>query len=168
MGTRVLMVFDLPYAVKPDYDFAAARYLSNGQLDATFGIDGKVSTDFGQAGFDRARSAVLQADGRIVAAGFATTLNGGHENFAAVRYGADDGLDLRTILRARNSEAGGADEGHHRESREHGVTHGAAPYHGRFGALDDRRARRERDVLRREWGKSTHFLEEKWRWKSMS
>ena len=23
MSTRVLMVFDLPYAVKPDYDFAA-------------------------------------------------------------------------------------------------------------------------------------------------
>src|SRR4029450_2106701 len=54
------------------YDFAAVRYLSNGTLDTTFGAGGKVSTDFGDRGFDRAHSAALQADGKIVAAGFAT------------------------------------------------------------------------------------------------
>jgi uncharacterized delta-60 repeat protein len=75
-----------------DYDFAAARYLANGQPDPAFGQGGKVSTDF-SGGFDRARTAVLQADGRIVAAGFAIRPNGSHENFAAVRYLADGMLD---------------------------------------------------------------------------
>jgi hypothetical protein len=34
-------------------------------------VAGKVHTDFGDQNFDRARSAVIQSDGRIVAAGFA-------------------------------------------------------------------------------------------------
>jgi uncharacterized delta-60 repeat protein len=75
-----------------DYDFAAARYLSNGQLDAAFGTAGKTSTDFGR-GFDRARTAALQPDGSVVAAGFAIRRNGSHENFAAVRYLPDGALD---------------------------------------------------------------------------
>ncbi len=75
------------------YDFAAARYLSNGMIDATFGVAGKVSNDFGAAGFDRARSAALQADGKIVAAGFAISQNGGVQNFAVARYTANGILD---------------------------------------------------------------------------
>src|SRR4029077_9632668 len=68
------------------YDFAAARYLSNGSIDTTFGVAGKVHTDFGDQNFDRARSAALQPDGRIVAAGFAISQNGGVQNFAVARY----------------------------------------------------------------------------------
>ena len=68
------------------YDFAAVRYLSNGTIDTTFGVAGKVSTDFGDQNFDRAHSAALQADGRIVAAGFAISQNGGVQNFAVARY----------------------------------------------------------------------------------
>ena len=75
-----------------DYDFAAARYLANGQLDPAFGTGGKVSTDFAR-GFDRARTAALQPDGSIVAAGFAIRTSGIHENFAAVRYLPDGALD---------------------------------------------------------------------------
>src|SRR4029078_6409282 len=41
------------------YDFAAARYLSNGTIDTTFGVGGRVRTDFGDRNFDRARSAAL-------------------------------------------------------------------------------------------------------------
>ena len=37
------------------YDFAAARYFSNGTLDTTFGVAGKVHTDFGDQNFDRAQ-----------------------------------------------------------------------------------------------------------------
>ena len=37
------------------YDFAAARYLSNGTIDTTFGVAGKVSTDFGVVSIGRAR-----------------------------------------------------------------------------------------------------------------
>lgn len=75
------------------YDFAAVRYLSNGTIDTTFGVAGKVSTDFGVAGFDRARSAALQTDGRIVAAGFAISQNGVFQNFAVARYTSSGVLD---------------------------------------------------------------------------
>ena len=75
------------------YDFAAARYLSNGTIDTTFGVAGKVRTDFGDQNFDRARSAALQPDGRIVAAGFAISHNGGVQNFAVARYTSNGVLD---------------------------------------------------------------------------
>jgi uncharacterized delta-60 repeat protein len=75
------------------YDFAAVRYLSNGTIDTTFGSAGKVSTDFGTRGFDRAQSAALQADGKIVAAGFAISVSGASENFAVVRYTSNGVLD---------------------------------------------------------------------------
>ena len=75
------------------YDFAAVRYFSNGTIDTTFGVAGKVRTDFGDQNFDRARSAALQPDGRIVAAGFAISQNGGVQNFAVARYTSNGILD---------------------------------------------------------------------------
>jgi uncharacterized delta-60 repeat protein len=75
------------------YDFAAARYLSNGAIDTTFGVAGKVRTDFGDQNFDRARSAALQSDGKIVAAGFAISQGGGVQNFAVARYTSSGVLD---------------------------------------------------------------------------
>ena len=75
------------------YDFAAARYLSDGTIDTTFGVAGKLTTDFGDQNFDRARSAALQPDGRIVAAGFAISQNGGVQNFAVARYTSSGVLD---------------------------------------------------------------------------
>jgi uncharacterized delta-60 repeat protein len=75
------------------YDFAAARYLSDGPLDTTFGVAGKVNTDFGSRNFDRAQSAALQPDGRIVAAGFAISRNGSAQNFAVARYTSNGVLD---------------------------------------------------------------------------
>jgi len=75
------------------YDFAAVRYLSNGTLDTTFGVAGKVHTDFGDQNFDRARSAVLQPDAKIVAAGFAISQNGLSQNFAVTRYTSNGVLD---------------------------------------------------------------------------
>lgn len=75
------------------YDFAAARYLSNGTIDTTFGVAGKVRTDFGDQNFDRARSAALQPDGRIVAAGFAISHGGGVQKFAVARYTSNGVLD---------------------------------------------------------------------------
>jgi uncharacterized delta-60 repeat protein len=75
------------------YDFAAVRYLTDGTIDTTFGVAGKVTTDFGVAGFDRAQSAALQPDGRVVAAGFAISQNGGVQNFAVARYSSNGILD---------------------------------------------------------------------------
>jgi uncharacterized delta-60 repeat protein len=73
-------------------DFALVRYRSNGNLDQSFGTGGKVTTDFtGSSGGDQANALVVQADGKLVAAGFA----GGPEgtDFALARYNPDGSLD---------------------------------------------------------------------------
>ncbi len=68
-------------------DFALARYNPDGTLDASFGISGKVLTDFG--GYDAANDLALQADGKIVLAGVGGVFNG----FAVARYNTDGTLD---------------------------------------------------------------------------
>jgi uncharacterized delta-60 repeat protein len=70
----------------PVHVFASARYDSNGTLDTTFDTDGKVFTAFGGLTAD-GRDAVLQADGKLVVAGFA----GGR--FAVARYNPNGSLD---------------------------------------------------------------------------
>jgi uncharacterized delta-60 repeat protein len=75
------------------YDFAAARYLSNGTLDNTFGTGGIVTTDFGVHDLDIAYSAALQTDGKIVAAGTTISNGGVSEDFALARYNSNGTLD---------------------------------------------------------------------------
>jgi uncharacterized delta-60 repeat protein len=75
------------------YDFAAARYLSDGRVDTAFGVEGRVRTDFGAHGFDQARSAVLAPNGKIVAAGFAVSEEGLQQRFAVARYTSNGVLD---------------------------------------------------------------------------
>jgi uncharacterized delta-60 repeat protein len=75
------------------YDFAAARYNANGSLDSGFGTGGKVELDFGNHDFDRAHAAALQADGKIVAAGFAISNGGLTQPFALARWNANGTLD---------------------------------------------------------------------------
>jgi uncharacterized delta-60 repeat protein len=71
-------------------DFALVRYNRDGTLDTSFGSGGRVTTDFAGAG-DVGRSIALQADGRILMAGYAS--NGATADFALVRYNADGSLD---------------------------------------------------------------------------
>ena len=57
-------------AGQPGLDkFALARYNSDGTLDATFGVKGKVMTDF-TSGSDSASGVAIQADGKIVVVGW--------------------------------------------------------------------------------------------------
>jgi uncharacterized delta-60 repeat protein len=72
------------------YDFALARYNSNGSLDTTFDGDGRVVTDVNGAD-DFGYALVLQADNKIVVAGSASS--GAYANFALVRYNANGSLD---------------------------------------------------------------------------
>jgi uncharacterized delta-60 repeat protein len=72
------------------HDFALARYNPDGSLDATFGSGGKVTTDF-TGGSDQATALSLQPNGKIVAAGTAST--GTILEFALVRYKKHGGLD---------------------------------------------------------------------------
>jgi uncharacterized delta-60 repeat protein len=59
--------------------FAVARYTPDGALDATFGGDGKVTTNITKAP-DSANAVAVQPDGRIVAAGQA------RNGFGLARY----------------------------------------------------------------------------------
>ncbi len=75
------------------YNFALARYNTDGSLDPTFGAGGKAITDFSANSF--ARAVAIQGDGRIVAAGvyglsLESAING---DFALARYNLDGSLD---------------------------------------------------------------------------
>jgi uncharacterized delta-60 repeat protein len=81
-----------------DFDgFALARYKRNGALDRTFNGDGRVITSVGQ-GEEAATSVAIQADGKIVAAGYTDVPHEfgdtfGPGRFALVRYRTDGTLD---------------------------------------------------------------------------
>jgi len=66
----------------PENDFALARYSSNGQLDQSFGVDGKTISDF--SSIDEAFGVAVQ-NGRIVVAGIASP-SGANLDFAVARY----------------------------------------------------------------------------------
>jgi uncharacterized delta-60 repeat protein len=70
-------------------DFALARYNPDGSLDTTFDGDGKVTTDF-SGGYDNGSAVSVQADGKIIVAGYAT---GTTTDFALARYNPDGSLD---------------------------------------------------------------------------
>ena len=72
-------------------DFALARLLPNGARDATFGWGGVVMTDF-QGLSDNALAVAVQPDGKIVAAGFATSPRTGSD-FALARYNPNGSRD---------------------------------------------------------------------------
>lgn len=73
-----------------DDDFAVARYLTDGTLDAGFGTSGKVTTSIG-ANRDAAYSIAIQSDGKIVVVG--ATSNGTNNDLGMVRYNSDGTLD---------------------------------------------------------------------------
>lgn len=73
-------------------DFSLARYNSNGTLDITFDGDGKLNTAFG-AYYDFAFGIALQADGKVVAAGYGRSWSDTSDNFALSRYNTNGSLD---------------------------------------------------------------------------
>lgn len=73
------------------FDFALARYNSNGSVDSTFGSGGKVTLDFFSRE-DEALSIAAQSDGRIVAAGYVGG-SGNLEDFGLARFNVDGTVD---------------------------------------------------------------------------
>ncbi|MBZ0206528.1 MAG: T9SS type A sorting domain-containing protein [Flavobacteriales bacterium] len=71
-----------------DFDFALARYNTDGALDNSFSVDGKVTTDFGTDP-DRGQAVAIQPDGKIVVVG----ASGNDLDFAVARYNTDGSLD---------------------------------------------------------------------------
>jgi uncharacterized delta-60 repeat protein len=74
-------------------DFALARYNPDGTLDTTFGVGGTVTTDFAGGHDDRANALVVQADGKLVAAGSTYDFSSMTTNGALARYNSDGTLD---------------------------------------------------------------------------
>ena len=76
-----------------------ARYDADGHPDSTFGANGVVVTDLPAFGIERAASAVLQADGKIVVVGSAAVREAGFNVEASptrilvLRFNADGTLD---------------------------------------------------------------------------
>ncbi len=72
-------------------NFALVRYRGDGTLDPTFGNSGIVTTKLGSAD-SQVNALALQADGRIIAAGYAFNATN-NKDFAVVRYLANGSLD---------------------------------------------------------------------------
>ena len=72
-------------------DFAMVRYMPTGALDATFGTNGKVTTDF-SGDTDRIVDLEIQSDGKLDAVGLATSA-ATKRDFALARYNEDGSLD---------------------------------------------------------------------------
>jgi len=72
-------------------DFAMIRYNTDGTLDNTFGNLGIVTTDVQLGSEDEAYSIAIQADGKIILAGYSD--NGSNKDAALVRYKTDGSID---------------------------------------------------------------------------
>ena len=80
--------------IKPawlDTDFAVVRFLANGDIDNSFGISGMVVTEM--ADDSDAKAVAVQADGKIIAAGYHKSPEPGSYDFVLVRYLDNGDLD---------------------------------------------------------------------------
>lgn len=73
-----------------------ARVSVDGQLDTTFGGDGRVTTAFPNSSISRFHDVAIQPDGKIVAVGRVTTI-GGNQDIAIARYESGVVLVLQSI-----------------------------------------------------------------------
>ena len=71
--------------------FVLVRYDSNGILDTSFGIDGRVITNISDK-FDRITSIIIQNDDKIIASG-TTSDDANYSDFSIARYNPDGTLD---------------------------------------------------------------------------
>lgn len=89
--------------LQADRDFAVVRYDADGSLDTTFGVGGIVTTPVSTDGTNRndeANAVLIDADGKIVAAGVANMphnsalfTENASDDFALLRYNSDGTLD---------------------------------------------------------------------------
>jgi len=73
-------------------DFALVRLDTNGSLDMSFGMGGKVITDLGGS-YEYANAIAVQPDGKIIAAGKSTDGSVTNANFAMIRYEVNGEID---------------------------------------------------------------------------
>src|ERR1051326_5088429 len=74
------------------WDFALARYNTDGSLDTSLNGTGKVTTHIGNSA-EPGQSVAIQNDGKIVVAGSTSNGSSTYDDFALVRYNSDGSLD---------------------------------------------------------------------------
>lgn len=87
---RIVLAGGAQMSSSGNYDFALMRLSADGRLDSTFGSGGIVTTGFSSAppaSNEEGADAILQADGKIVVAGYS------NKKFAFARYSASGSLD---------------------------------------------------------------------------
>lgn len=90
---KIIVAGDVRTNVSPRY-FGITRFNTNGTLDTTFGENGVMLTDFNaSAPNEGVAAAALQADDKIVVAGYVSIFSPGEGYFAIVRYNANGSLD---------------------------------------------------------------------------
>jgi uncharacterized delta-60 repeat protein len=82
----------------PPFNFGTLRTLPNGVFDVSFGVNGKVLTEFGPGSDDRANGVVITSDGKIIVGGRTksqTTVlpTGPFFNFALAKFNDDGSVD---------------------------------------------------------------------------
>ena len=82
---KIVLAGSVKRAIPYYRDFGLVRYLPDGTIDPSFGINGRVITDF-NGGRDFAYAITLQSDGMIVVAGTAQEGADGDYEFALARY----------------------------------------------------------------------------------
>ncbi len=88
-GDKIIVAGYSYNLVNGTFDFALARYTTDGRLDSSFGENGKLTTDF-NGSYDQANSIVIRGD-KIIAAGYTGDYPDYH--FALVGYTTDGRLD---------------------------------------------------------------------------
>jgi len=91
-GKILVAGMSTPSSTSSSQPFALARYNADGSLDAAFGNGGTVMTAIG-TDQDGINSLAVQADGKIVVAGYSNYGSPGEPAMALARYNADGSLD---------------------------------------------------------------------------
>jgi uncharacterized delta-60 repeat protein len=107
-GDGKIVTVGYPNSESSDADFLLARLNTNGVLDTTFGIGGKVRASFGDLN-DGATGALLQPDGKIVAVGFHPTPSNRFAEFEVARFlGSSGTLSLTSAVSRKIHGSAGA------------------------------------------------------------
>jgi uncharacterized delta-60 repeat protein len=88
---KIVVVGQVNIATPASVDLFAARYLTNGVLDVSFGAGGLAIHDLGLD--DSGEAVALQSDGRIVVAAYGYNFSPSQNRFAAVRLLTNGALD---------------------------------------------------------------------------
>lgn len=101
---RIVIAATVDQATPGDTDFAVARFLPDGSLDASFDTDGRavVAFDRGSSNVDRAAGIAFTPDGRIVVAGTIDTTTPGDTDIGVARLISSTNLANRLAVGGRS------------------------------------------------------------------